>query len=89
MSHFSIGYLSLVAAFAFPALYLLGYGVRYVHTWSKRLDPPKDRIKFFLIVSLVFGLLAGSVAQPLWDKAAACKASHQPLGVCLFFSGQN
>jgi|GEM_PF-3462737 len=74
----------LAFAVVFPALWLIQYQLRKLGAWSKRADAPKDRVGFFLIVTVVFGFALGSFAQPLWDKASACKASGQPIGDAYF-----
>ena len=84
MPNFSLGFLSIAFAIGLPILWLLQHQLRRLGAWSKRTDAPKDRVGFFVMVMAILGFVAGSFAQPLWDKAASCKASGQPLGACLF-----
>lgn len=84
MDHFSIGTLSFVLAAAFALMYLAGFQLRRLAAWSKREEPPKDRLGFFVPMMAILGFAVGSFAQPLWDKGAECKAEGQPLVACVF-----
>ena len=85
MEHFAIGTVSFMFAVIFPVLYFVVFQVRRLGAWSKRAEGPKDRIGFFLFVAVIFGFIAGSLAQPLWSKATECKAENQPVLSCVLF----
>lgn len=86
MEHFSIGIASFVFAVIFPVLYLTKFQLRRLSAWSKRANGPEDRVGFFILLAIIFGFIIGSLAQPLWDKAAECKEINQPVLPCVLFS---
>jgi hypothetical protein len=86
MEHFSVGVVSVVFALFFPLIYYVGFQARRLGAWSKREAPPKDRIAFFIFAALVFGVVAGSLVQPYWDKGIECKAVGTPIASCLLSS---
>lgn len=84
MEHFEVGTVSFAFAVLSPVLYFVGFQVRRLGAWSKRVEGPKDRVGFFLVVTAIFGFAIGSSAQPLWNKANECKAQGQPVISCVF-----
>jgi hypothetical protein len=84
MEKFSFGFLSVVFAVGFPLLYFIGYQARRLGAWSKRQTGPGDRVGFFLVVAVLFGFIAGSLIQPLWDRGVACKSNGQLIIPCVF-----
>lgn len=84
MPQFEVGFLSVVFAAVFVALFSLKFLFRKVAAWSTREEQPKDRVGFFVLVFAVFGFVLGSFAQPLWNLGVACQRSGQPLGICFF-----
>lgn len=84
MPNFSIGIMTLAFAVMLPLLWLIGHYIRRIEAYSKRQDPPTHRLGFYMPAWLLIGLIAGSFAQPLWEKAVDCRHQGQKLGPCLF-----
>ena len=77
MEHFSIGLVSFIFAIVFPVFYIVILQFRRLGSWSIRKEGPTDRIGFFLIIATILGFIAGSFAQPFWEKSKICKNEGQ------------
>lgn len=84
MEHFSVGFLSFVLALAFAGLYLGFRQLRRLGAWVQREEGPKERIGAMVVIFLLLGFVAGSLAQPLWDKGVECRLSGKPIFACVF-----
>ena len=86
MEHFSFGWVTLLFILITPAVYMFGRQVRRLGAWVQREEGPKERVGAMIIIFAFIGLLAGSAAQPIWDKGSQCKAARKPVLSCVFFS---
>ena len=85
MLPFSFGVASVVGAIGFPIVYLIFRQFRHVEAWANRAQRPKERVGVFIVVFVVIGIVAGSMAQPVVDIGASCLQRGKPLIPCLFF----
>jgi len=72
MPLFSFGLLTVAGAVLVPALWLIFYGFRRFGAFIDRKQTPSDRVPWYLAISLVFGVVAGSLLQPGWDRVSSC-----------------
>lgn len=72
MPQFSFGLLSFAGAVLLPALWLVIYGFRRFGAHINRGPTPGERVPWYLGISLVIGLVLGSIIQPGWDRLSAC-----------------
>lgn len=89
MESFAIGLLSFLCAVAFPLIYYISYQVRRFIAWTKRANPPSVRLGFMIAFTAVVGFVFGCFAQPLWNKAAACRAYGVPVVPCVLDIGKD
>jgi hypothetical protein len=82
MEHFAVGYLSLAFAAFLAGGYLLFRQARRFGAWVQREEGPKERVVPMLVILAAIGFVAGSLAQPLWDKGAQCAATGRPVMQC-------
>lgn len=71
-----------------PVIYLLARQLRAFVAWTGRSEGPRERTGVIVTISIVFGFVVGSMAQPFWDKSGECHEQGRPLLTCIFFSGQ-
>lgn len=81
---FSIGVISLAAAFLGLFAVCGNFGVRRVAAWYNKTEPPKDRVHVGAVIAFVVCFILGSVAQPQFDKIGACTDAGYKLGECVF-----
>ncbi|WP_153066258.1 MULTISPECIES: hypothetical protein [Xanthomonas] len=89
MEHFSIGVMTWAFGIGLPLLWLIGHGMRVLNAYSMKREPPTHRLGFYLPACLLLGLAFGCFAQPLWEKALACKEQGGKIGACLFIPGHS
>lgn len=80
---FSFGLVQFAIAILMPAAYLGVLMLRYVSAWVGRTKGPQERALVIVVMLAVVGFIAGGILQAQWDRTAECRASGQPLGVCL------
>lgn len=83
MEYFSFGIWTFYGLMAFPILYFLAYGGRWVDSYLRGMPQPADRIVPSLIAWLVTGAICGSLIQPQVDKMSQCQRAGQPMLFCL------
>lgn len=84
MPAFSVGVVSFACAAFLALVTLLAYWLNRISKWYKKEEPPKDRIVVGIVFMSVVGFLAGSFAQPAWDRAQSCRAQGNASATCLF-----
>lgn len=72
MFQLSFGIMSIALALVFPVIYLVGHGARRLDSYLHRKSPPGERVGWFIAIAVIFGLLAGSLLQPKWEKMSIC-----------------
>ena len=83
MEHFAIGLLSFVFAAILVVFYFVARQVRRFGAWVQREDGPKERAVPMAAILAIIGFVAGSLAQPMWNKGAQCAAAGKSVVPCV------
>ncbi|QHM76494.1 hypothetical protein C7M52_02470 [Mixta theicola] len=83
MFQFSFGIASLAVAAVMTGAYLAGYCLRHVGAYINRSTPPQERMLWYVGITLVLGLVIGSMLQPYWEKISNCRDYGEPWARCI------
>jgi hypothetical protein len=79
----SISIYCYLGAIAFLLLYLVSRWLRAFGAWTKREQGPRERVGFFVSLSLALGAIAGGMLHAPIEQARACSASGQQVVTCM------
>ncbi|EKN8423631.1 hypothetical protein [Escherichia coli] len=89
MFGFNTGLVMLGAMVAFPAIYLLIYGLNSFNKWRLGESVPQHKIKINIILALVIGFILGGICQYFWDNVNSCMQTGRTQGECLLNIGKD
>lgn len=84
---FSFGYMSIAGAVLLPILWFLSFHFRRFTAWSVGKEPPGEKTVVFIPVTMVLGLIVGSILQPQWDRISACTDQGYSYKSCMLDFG--
>jgi len=86
IQHFELGLMSVVWGIFFFVLVIGRHLLVTFANWTKREPPPKDRVLVIAGLAAIFGVVVGSLFQPIWDQGVICEAQGQPVVPCVLSS---